>query len=727
MLRTITRKITAAALALMGIAAASVSCTPQLTDTGDFSLYYPGITDIGPSTNMDLTPSWHGAVPESFEIYNVTLDGESVTVECFAIDATTGVFQIRKSDNIAVGKYRVSIACTAGGKRFEFPDAITVNMMPAIPEGISVTPDRMTILLSQVTNTGSDEVLPTAQITTEGEHISIRNYLISGVRRDGNAIEDWSGIFSVDKSGKFSILKNSAFKAGIYVIDFKLTTMVVGTDSKEGIFTDALTVEIASPPVALAYNPSAARVETGKGYVSSEPEFTGSATGLEFSIKNTVPETDKISINASNGVITLAEGHDLAVGSEVIVSVNAKNDYGSRDFDQVLRLGVVEYIAPITLLEYNDTTVWEGTKVNLLPKAADGDEVVWSFEELPETLSELTIDETTGAISLAKKNTVAIGNYTIKVRAKNPKGSMTTEIKWNTIENPYAFTYVCWGNNLGLTPIENYASQHRVSTTDAVEIPVVATDIKEGITAKFEIKGGSKSTAAKIDPTTGTLTTNPTEVVGGKIDNMRAQFVFVIVTTGEGTSGQTSIKIPVFFDFNSPRTEGGYSIEYNPFAIQCNPKTGVTSPTPTIKKNGIELTGDELSKITMDFRRSFNYWNLNGPEKHKNGEVSKVTDGFLAHVWDAYYAAIPNATVNYGQRDPMSSYGRPAHIAKNAGYIRQQDRALYIAPEKFVDDNGYANGIFTAQITFSDTGTGPAAAKSPYQLFPLFVWFDTQF
>ena len=727
MLRTITRKITAAALALMGIAAASVSCTPQLTDTGDFSLYYPGITDIGPSTNMDLTPSWHGAVPESFEIYNVTLDGESVTVECFAIDATTGVFQIRKSDNIAVGKYRVSIACTAGGKRFEFPDAITVNMMPAIPEGISVTPDRMTILLSQVTNTGSDEVLPTAQITTEGEHISIRNYLISGVRRDGNAIEDWSGIFSVDKSGKFSILKNSAFKAGIYVIDFKLTTMVVGTDSKEGIFTDALTVEIASPPVALAYNPSAARVETGKGYVSSEPEFTGSATGLEFSIKNTVPETDKISINASNGVITLAEGHDLAVGSEVIVSVNAKNDYGSRDFDQVLRLGVVEYIAPITLLEYNDTTVWEGTKVNLLPKAADGDEVVWSFEELPETLSELTIDETTGAISLAKKNTVAIGNYTIKVRAENPKGSMTTEIKWNTIENPYAFTYVCWGNNLGLTPIENYASQHRVSTTDAVEIPVVATDIKEGITAKFEIKGGSKSTAAKIDPTTGTLTTNPTEVVGGKIDNMRAQFVFVIVTTGEGTSGQTSIKIPVFFDFNSPRTEGGYSIEYNPFAIQCNPKTGVTSPTPTIKKNGIELTGDELSKITMDFRRSFNYWNLNGPEKHKNGEVSKVTDGFLAHVWDAYYAAIPNATVNYGQRDPMSSYGRPAHIAKNAGYIRQQDRALYIAPEKFVDDNGYANGIFTAQITFSDTGTDPAAAKSPYQLFPLFVWFDTQF
>lgn len=735
MLRTITRKITAAALALMGIAAASVSCTPQLTDTGDFSLYYPGITDIGPSTNMDLTPSWHGAVPESFEIYNVTLDGESVTVECFAIDATTGVFQIRKSDNIAVGKYRVSIACTAGGKRFEFPDAITVNMMPAIPEGISVTPDRMTILLSQVTNTGSDEVLPTAQITTEGEHISIRNYLISGVRRDGNAIEDWSGIFSVDKSGKFSILKNSAFKAGIYVIDFKLTTMVVGTDSKEGIFTDALTVEIASPPVALAYNPSAARVETGKGYVSSEPEFTGSATGLEFSIKNTVPETDKISINASNGVITLAEGHDLAVGSEVIVSVNAKNDYGSRDFDQVLRLGVVEYIAPITLLEYNDTTVWEGTKVNLLPKAADGDEVVWSFEELPETLSELTIDETTGAISLAKKNTVAIGNYTIKVKAKNPKGSMTTEIKWNTIENPYAFTYVCWGNNLGLTPIENYASQHRVSTTETVEIPVVATDIKTEVmnTASFTISGGSNTKCAVIDENTGKITTDPS-VFEGKVANMRAHFVFVTVKTGVGTDGETSKKIPVFFDFNIERN--GYTVEYSPFAMLCNPKDGMVSAAPVIKKDGAVLSGDGLNEITMDYRRSFNYWNINGPAEHLNGAAAKGDNTkFLSRVWASYCKACGFVyDSEAGSRKAMSYYdnyenntNKKGDLNKAAGYIRNTDFALRINPEKFVDEYGYANGIFVGQITFGTDGKDPQGAGDPFRLFPLFVWFDTQF
>ena len=723
MLTTMTRKVAGVILALLTIISAAVSCTTALTDTGEFALYYPGITDIGPSTNMDLTPSWHGGTPGSFEIFKVTLDGEAVTADFFSIDPDNGVFQIRESDNAAVGKYSVSIACSVKGKKFEFPDAIVVNMMPAIPEGITVEPDNILLLLSQVTNVGSEEELPSAQIKTDGDHISIKNYNICGVRRDGTPVEDWSGLFSIDKTGKFTILKNSAFKAGIYVIDFKLTTMVVGMDSSEGIFTDALTVEIASPPISLAYTPSSSKVEAGRGFVSNVPEFVGSATDLEFSIKSTVPQTDKITIDKTNGVITLAEGHDFSIGDEIIVSVSAKNSYGSRDFDQVLKLTVVEYIAPITKLEYNDTTVWEGTKVTLEPIARDGDEVTYSFEDLPEALSEMSIDASTGVISVAKKNAIALGNYTIKVKAENPKGSMVAEIKWTTIENPYAFTYVRWGNNLGLTPAENYADQFRVSVTDAVEIPVAATDIKDGVEVTYAITGGSKTTCATINESTGTITTDPS-YSAGNVAEMRVHFVFVTVKTGVGTSGETSMNIPVFLDFNTLR--GDYTIEYTPFAIRCNPKAGITSAPPVIKKNGVELTGDELSKITMDFRRSFNYWNLNGPATHKNGAPDKNKATFLGHVWNTYYTSI-NVAYNSGSRDPISSYGRPTHITKAVGYIKQDNRALYIAPEKFVDDDGYANGIFTGQITFSDAGTDPAGAADPYRLFPLFVWFDTQF
>lgn len=725
MSRTITRKATAALVALTAIIVSVSSCKAELTDTGAFALHYPGITDIGPSTNMDITPTWHGGTPESFEIFSVKREGEAVTAECFSIDPTTGVFSIRKSDNLPVGKYRIGIACKVGGERHEFAEAITVNMMPAIPEGIKVSPDKITILLSQVTNTGSDEELPTAQITTEGEHISIRNYLISGVRRDGKALTNWDGLFSVDKSGKFSILKNNKFNAGVYVIDFKLTTMVFGADSEEGLFSDALTVEVASAPISLVYNPSTAKVEAGESYTSPVPEFIGSVTGLEFSIKKVIPESDKFSIDKTSGVITLAKGHEYAIGNEIVLSVSAKNNYGERDFDQVLRIGIVEYIAPITLLAYNDTTVWEGTKVNLKPKQRDGDEVTYSFEELPDALKELTIDELNGTISVPKKNKIAQGEYSFKVKAQNPKGSLSATVKWNTIENPYAFTFVRWGNNLGLNPIQNYADQFRVSTTGPTTIPVIESDIKEGIEALYEIKGGSNTKCVSIDEKTGKLTTDPS-VFEGKIANMRAHFVFVNIKTGAGTSGETVMKIPVFFDFNAPRTEGGYSIQYNPFAVRCNPKTGTTSVPPTILKNNTVVRGEELKNITMDFRRSFNYWNLNGPASHNNGAPDAEKTTFLSAVWSTYYSSI-NVAYNKSSRYSISSYGRPEHIAKTAGYLRQEDLALYIAPEKFMDDNGYANGIFTAQVVFGSDGKDPAGAKDPYRLFPLFVWFDTNF
>ena len=128
----------------------------------------------------------------------------------------------------------------------------------------------------------------------------------------------------------------------------------------------------------------------------------------------------------------------------------------------------------------------------------------------------------------------------------------------------------------------------------------------------------------------------------------------------------------------------------------------------------------------MDFRRSFNYWNINGPSAHKNGEPDTDKSTFLGHIWNAYYTAI-NVKYNKSSRDPISSYGRPAQITKTVGYVKQDTRALYIAPEKFMDDDGYANGIFTGQIAFDYTGSDPKDAKDPFRLFPLFVWFDTQF
>lgn len=708
----------------LAICMSAVSCDKnELTDGDKFLLFYPGVTDIGPSTNIDLTPTYHGEKASDFKIYRVILDGADYQTESFLINSENGQVQLRNTDALPVGKYSLSVSCVSGGVLYKFPDLISVNMMRPVPEGIVVTPSEIELTLAQVTDMNSVEELPTAQIQTQGEHISIDNYYISKVTRDGVIVDDWTGIFEISKSGKVTILKNQNFAAGTYVLDFKLTTLVVGKDSEDGIFENALTVDIVSPPISLAYSPAVGKMEVGNSYTSAAPLLAGSQTDLKYTLKAVLPEGAPVSVDSKTGVISIPKENNLAIGESVKVSLTVENAYGKKDFDQVLTIDVVAFIAEITKLNYNDSTVWQNTKFSIMPLEVDGDEKIFSFVDLPETLSALAIDETTGVISAKKNNGIALGDYTVTVKVENPKGSLTKDIKLTFVENPYYFTYVRWGNNLGLTPEENYASQHRVSTTESYKFGVTASDIKPGTAVKYAINGGSKTSCASIDEATGEITTLP-EYASGKIDELRAHFVFVKVTTGEGTPGETSVKIPVFLDFNCPR--GDYIIEYTPFAFQCNPKSGGTSAVPVIKKNdGTPLTDQELANITMDFRRSFNYWNIGGPDSHANGAPNDAKDNFLSQIWAAYYTSI-NVGYNKGSRDPVSAYGRK-FLEKNPCYIRKDDRALYVAPEKWKVDDAYADGIFTGQITFADTGADPSGAASPYRMFPIFVWFDTEF
>ena len=101
-MKAITIKLTNCLTALaLGVAMclSAVSCQKdELTDGDKFALYYPGITDIGPSTNMDLTPTYHGAKASKFEIYNVTLDGKTYQTESFSIDPESGMLSLRNTD-----------------------------------------------------------------------------------------------------------------------------------------------------------------------------------------------------------------------------------------------------------------------------------------------------------------------------------------------------------------------------------------------------------------------------------------------------------------------------------------------------------------------------------------------------------------------------------------------------------------------------------------------------
>ena len=134
------------------------------------------------------------------------------------------------------------------------------------------------------------------------------------------------------------------------------------------------------------------------------------------------------------------------------------------------------------------------------------------------------------------------------------------------------------------------------------------------------------------------------------------------------------------------------------------------------------------------------YWNLGGPDTHLDGNMS-VTNGFLYQMWTNYYKAAGKAAA-YTNVNPIYSYHtdqkylsvRIAYIMNGQlGYSEDEHLKLYVVPEKWVDNDGiYADGIFMAQVRmgYKDlTGTVITAdkGKSPYQMYPFFIWFDTEF
>ena len=683
-----------AAISIVGMMAAVSSCRDsELTDETEFAVYFAGGTDIGPGQSMNLTaPTWKGQTPSDFKIYRITLDGELYETESFSIDSETGIISIRNTSSLEVGLYSLSISCKSGGNYYEFPDAVTVNMMKPVPDEIKVEPAELVVSLETIRTALFDSELPTAQVTTDGDHITVTSYSIANVHYDGATIEN-KNYFSISSDGVISItMGNMDILPGVYTLDLKLTTAIADAESEEGIFTDALAINVTAPPMELVYSSSPARVEENYSHTSAAPQLTGSRDGLVYSIKTVSPESaaSVFSVDQSTGVITLAEANGLPIGTICSVSLTVTNDYGTADFDDVYNVTIVDYIAPITEFSYEDLTIIQGQEFSHEVSVMDGD-----GHGLP------------------------MGTYTVPVVATNIKGSMETSFSLKVDKNPYYFTYVNWGNNLGLAPAENYASQFRFEARGNGKFPIAATDIPAELISEIEwdvnvLSGGRPLT---VDQATGEIS------VAGRnsATTPRVDAYIITATAGKGQPGETSVKIPVFI--HTTGAINGVTVEYTPFVFQVNPRTGGTSVPATI-------TGgpEDMSQFLMDYRRDFDYYNVDGPAEHVNGRPNAGTDRFIYRVWASYAEAAGMVEVPTGARRPMSYYDNEANLAIALGYVRPSDYAVVINPGRWVDSYGYANGIMIGQMTFSTIGdesdmTGTASQR----ILPMAIWFDTDF
>lgn len=314
------------------------SCTDtETTDSTKFTIYYTGMTDIGPSmTGVISSPTYKGSTPYDFTITKITLDGEAFSDNIFTIDSETGKITLNSTGNTPVGLYKLSISCYSNGNRYEYADIVEINMMKPVPDGIKAIPEKLQVEYADIIDTESSQELPTSQITTEGNHISITNYTIASVVWNETIIEDTDTYFTVSETGEISIIKGKQnIQPGKYILSFKLTTAATGEDPEMGIFENALEINVTSRPLSLTYTPNEGKIEE-EGELSPEttfqsnsPVLKGSTEGLAYSIGSISPSTDKITIDPTTGVLSVAAHHGFKDGEKYEISVKVINEFST--------------------------------------------------------------------------------------------------------------------------------------------------------------------------------------------------------------------------------------------------------------------------------------------------------------------------------------------------------------------------------------------------------------
>lgn len=765
-------------MAVLSVVLGFSSCDDEFTtDKSGFNLYYTSMTDIAPSmTGVIASPTYNGAVPSDFKItemnYSSTNDNgeetrEAYTGDCFSIVSETGEIMINSTADMKTGKYYLSVSCVAAGRTYTYKDAVVVNFLKAVPEGITVKPDFLEVKLADVT-TDSEVEFPTAQVSVENtdEYISILGYKISNVRRvasdDSETYIDNTKVklFSVSETGVVSINKvteddaKAAVEAGTYKIDLKLTTAASPSlPEEEGLFVNALTVNLSAAPTAISYKEGF--IETGVdgdasrprgAFASSKPLVAGSTNGATYEITaikkssggtfTDASEAEKafFSIDAATGIVSVPNTHTFVLDDVYKVSVKVTNADGSYTGEDALTLTVVEWVDPLTAFDYPELSVKQGMKCESRePIILDSRGAEFSLEGLSEEYEDyVSIDKTTGVVTVEKYNTMPVGNFEIAVKAKNFKSEATGKLVIKVEDNPNYFTYISYGNNLvdDQTPGSIYDNQYRFRTLEELNSSSLTpkTDIKEGRKVKWSMAIKHQSQGIKIDSNTGVITSNVSQKdFTGKV----FPIMFVTVTVGDDNEAFTRT-VPVFFNYSQPLND--VTIEYTPFVFRVNPKRGGASQTPIVKVNDI---APDMSKFYVDTYNTMSYFNLNGVRS--DGDGTPLEDGrvdpknasdrnpFLQHLWDKYGQG------NYNASFPLQYFDgekiRP-NLQEQLSYINnaQGDNklSLVVNPKKWYDD-GWADGVFICKLRFTTNATFPIPQNSSNSNFYMAIWFDKDY
>ncbi len=738
-----------AILMLVLMAVSTTSCKDTETvDTSGFQLHYTSMTDIAPSMSgyVIANPSYKGLPPSDFAITRITFgeEGEAYTGDSFQIDASSGSIEILNTDNLSVGVYRISVSCVSGGTTYSFPDIVEVNFLKPVPDGIVVEPNLLTADYNDILDANSEAEMPTAQVTTDNsaEHITITGYAISNVRR-GDVIYDNTAnpLFAISETGEISIVKGhdeateTNLVPGVYTIDLKLNTRAADANSELGIYTDALQVNVISAPRGLSYADGYVEAGDGtsehpmRGFTSEAPVLRGSAEGANYAIvavkRNGVEDESamaKFSIDAATGIITIGDDHGFVIDDVYTVDVSVTNAYSAEGEvyvgEDALTVTVVDWVSAPISLSYGNVSAQRLIEFTASPEYEGGTTaLVYSFDNLDESLADyLSIDSETGVISAAQMHEITPGDYTVVVKASNFVGEITGTMNLHVDEHPCYFTYIRYGNNLGLDETTE-ASQfrfHSLSEIQSMGTIAPKTDFNPdgGATLTWSSEAKFQSAGISIDRNTGVLTLGTTEA------NFAREMPIIFVTaTATLDDFSYSHVVPVFFHY--AKEVNGITLEYTPFVFRTSPRLGGRSSVPV-------LGGADASNFLIDYRRSPQYWNLNGERSdgtpHESGAIAD--NQFLTNLWTTYGAGT-------GSKDPMGFFRGTdidhSNLSRKLGYVDNtsgsSNKYSVVVNPNLWNDDGWADGVFMMTMTFTVDGN-INNVNGGTEIRPIAIWLD---
>lgn len=327
------------------------------------------------------------ALPESFNGF-------------FDIDTETGVITAKNLHNLQYGTYTLDVKMNTPAGVATFEKVWTLNLIELL-FNFDVTPS------SNEFSFDHEGELFTSAVSNLPEGVTITGYeLINPI--DGISIDPATGIISKDAE--------TAFLSGAYNVSVRVNTSEVNVD-----FIDVATFNIAKNPV-ITSSEEVVKVLQSEGTTAAlTTKDVEDYTALDLVVTDmegnaTTALDGSISFDRVTGVITLVTPESDYVAASYNISINATGSPTLADqlFENIFVLKITEPASVSYPLSMVTLSPWNGYTVS--PTSLAGIEAGINLT-IQTTLAGVTIDGTTGQITVPADQNYAEGEHSVTVVA----------------------------------------------------------------------------------------------------------------------------------------------------------------------------------------------------------------------------------------------------------------------------------------------------------------------